>query len=314
MTKQFYRDENGDIAKTDYDNATFFNATEVDAENIEDLSAILTEIEAWPHSCLVRAQPTGATTNIRRKIASDNGETPPLRDNPKGVSWLMLDFDKLPVSSLGLTTNDERLAYLVSVLPKEFADVTYHYQWSSSAGLDGWQTLSAHLFFWLDQPWFCRTLYERFYEGDFKNVPVDPAPFTSNQIHYTAAPIFEGVAYPVVQRSGLVRGKSDVVRLSDYRKPVPPKPALSPVQHYQTYGLKRFEELLAEIGQHVHRPVLRAIAHYCAVVPLNDFDEHFLFSSVKNAMFAAGASRDYIDDKHLRRVTKTALARYGRAF
>ncbi|NBB42337.1 hypothetical protein [Sphingobium yanoikuyae] len=304
----------GGYQKHDYDDAFRFDAIELPASNIRDLSETLSALETEATMCIVRAETTGATTNIRRKLATTDGSTPPLRDRPNGLPWVMLDFDKLPVASLNLQTNQARLDYLVSLLPEEFHGVTYHYQWSSSAGLDGWTTLSCHLWFWLDQSWRCRTLYERFFEGDFKNVPVDPAPFTSNQIHYTASPIFEDCVDPVAQRSGLVVGLFDEVTLRPYVKPVIPTPLLSHKRHYDLFGLSRFEALLTEIGWRVHRPILRAIAHYCAVVPADKFDEQYLFDAVRDAVSSSGASRDYLDDRYLRRVTRSAQARFGRAF
>lgn len=319
LTKRFSPSAGGGYTKQDYDAAFLFDATTVPASNIREFSDILTEMEGWEHCCIVRAEPTGATENIRRKIASDDGEMPPLRDNPRGLPWLMLDFDKLPIASLDLTTNDERLDYLVSLLPQEFRGVTHHYQWSSSAGLDGWQTLSAHLFFWLDKPWLCRTMYERFSEGDFKNIEVDPAPFTSNQPHYTAAPIFERCADPLGGiRSGLREGDADVVALRSYVRPILPPPAMSPQRHFDTFGLKRFGELLGEIGPNYHRPILRAVAHYCAVVPSTEFDASFLKTALIEAIqFApAGKNRksDYTKDAYLNRVISGASRKYGRVF
>ncbi|MGK2911251.1 MAG: hypothetical protein ACSLE1_15830 [Sphingobium sp.] len=318
LTKRFTADPNGGYLKKDFDSATLYDVDLIDATNIREFSSVLKDLESLPHCCIVRAEPTGARENIRRKIASENGETPPLRDNPRGLSWVMLDFDKLPVASLGLTNNEARLQYLVSLLPKEFNDVTYHYQWSASAGIDGWETLSAHLFFWLDQPWLCRTLYERFSSGDFKNVEVDPAPFTSNQPHYTAAPIFDGCIDPISEfRSGLRVGASEVVVLRPYSRPVTPPPAISPQRHYDTFGLKRFGELLGEIGPNYHRPILRAVAHYCAVVPMAEFDRYFLKTAIADAVTVApqGKNRksDYTNDAYLDRAISGGSRKYGRA-
>lgn len=319
LTKVFSRSSSGDLIKADYDRAFLFDASTIDIEGIEQLSAVLTWLEAQPNSCVIRGETINATKSIRRALVDDPARGhATIRPVEAGVSWVMLDFDKLPVASLNLSTERDRLDYLVSLLPEEFQGVSYHYQWSSSAGLDGWQTLSAHLWFWLDQPWPCRTLYERFATGDFASCEVDPAPFTSNQVHYTANPIFKGITDPVQARSGLVRGVRDDVALSVWIKPVEAAPALSNRDHYQRFGLSRFDDLLADIGPHYHRPILRAVGHYYAVVKPEDQDREDLIVRLRHAIETAPAGRsrkaDYTARAYLDRVIDGAARKYGRAF
>jgi hypothetical protein len=160
LTKKFTRSASGEIIKHDYDRAYLYDADQIEVESIDGLHEILTWLETQPHTCIIRGEAIAATRSIRRALVADPAKGPPtIRPVASGVQWVMLDFDKLPIASLDLTTEAERLAYLVGLLPKEFHGATYHYQWSSSAGLDGWQTASAHLWFWLSDPWLCRALY-----------------------------------------------------------------------------------------------------------------------------------------------------------
>lgn len=316
LTKTYTMTDSG-WQRRDYDNALLFDAIEYDLRSIDELSALLFILEEASHCCIVRAKPIGATENIRRKLAGDPTAPATLMNNPEGLSWVMLDMDKLPVSDLDLVDIDQRLNYLISLLPDEFRHATYHYQWSSSAGMDGWETLSCHLWFFLDQPWFCRDLYERFATGDFRDVEVDESVFTSNQIHYTAAPIFNGGVDPLAgERSGLVRGAHDVVALRPIVRPIEPTPAISPQRHYDLFGLTRFEELLAEIGPHYHKPILRAAAHYCAVVSPEAFDRNDLEQRLRNAIISAPPGRNrmsnYLNYRYLGRVIDGAIRKYGR--
>ncbi|MDH7971067.1 hypothetical protein QH494_02640 [Sphingomonas sp. AR_OL41] len=316
LTKTF-RQDGDEITKRDYDNAALFDAERLDVENIDDLSAALQWLEQEPTRCLVRGETVTGTRRIRRTLADTVQHGPAkLRAAPTGLRWVMLDFDKLPVASLELEDERRRLQYLVSCLPAEFWGASYHYQWSASAGVRGWDTLSAHLWFYLSEPWLCRTLYERFANGgDWQNCEVDPAPFTPNQIHYTASPIFEGMVDPVTSRSGLVRGDRDEVTLCPWIKPVVPAPQFTPREHYALFGLARFEELLAEIGPDYHRPILRAAAHYYSVV--QEPDEDYCRSAIENAIHQGihgkNSKADYLKRSYLDRVLRGAASKFGGA-
>ncbi|WP_188823979.1 hypothetical protein [Novosphingobium indicum] len=234
---------------------------------------------------------------------------------PGGLTWLMFDIDKLPVASYGYTTTGERLAHLISILPSEFHHATFRYQWSSSAGLDDWSTLSCHLWFFLSEPWPCRTLYERIEYGDWKDYDIDPAPFTANQLHYTAAPIFIGTDDPLAaDRSGLVPGAVDSVALSPWMREVTPRPMFTAVEREERFPGAGFEDLLADIGPSYHRPILRAVAHYVAVTRNPDIS--WLGQRLREAIWSAPPGRnrveDYLDERYLHRVIYGALSKYGR--
>jgi hypothetical protein len=75
--------------------------------------------------------------------------------------------------------------------------------------------------------------------------------------------------------------------------------------------------MLADIGPHFHRPILRAVAHYCAVVPVMEIDRHFLETRLREAIEDAppGRSRkkDYLDRHYLDRVIEGAQRKFGGA-
>jgi hypothetical protein len=286
--------------------------------DIADLSELLTFLETEPRRCLVRGEPTGSVENVRRTLYADDRSPATLREAPQGVQWVMLDFDSVPVASLGLTSNQQRLDHLVSMLPECFQGVSYHYQWSSGAGLQGWGNyLSAHLSFWLSEPWRCTTLRERFRDGDFKGAGVDSSLFTANQIHYTAAPIFDGCADPLQGvRSGVVMGAHDEVTLPAYVRPIEPAPPFTPFEHNRLFPNVRFEELLGEIGPGYHAEIRRAVAHYVSVTPPEAFDRQYLLTSVTNAIHAAppgrNPKRDYLCPRYLNRLLAGARRKFGR--
>ncbi|PBN42237.1 hypothetical protein SxD43FB_17755 [Sphingobium sp. D43FB] len=317
MTKTHVHTVDGWVTQN-YDRALTFNAVVETIQDIECLSELLTLLEAAPHACIVRGQPTGPTHHIRR-LLYDNDQSPAtLRANPAGLRWVMLDFDKVPVGSLALEDSDARLAYLVSLLPPEFHDVSYHYQWSSSAGVRGWDTLSCHLWFMLEAAWFCSDLHTRFERGDFRDIEVDAAPFVANQVHYTAAPVFVGGVDPMEKhRSGLVRRSNDTVRLSPWTKPVCPPPPPSCYLPPRPSGAA-FEDLLADIGPNYHRPILRAAAHYAAVTPGGEYDANYLRDRLCAAIHAGAQGKnrksDYLNRNYLDRVIHGAEAKFGRAF
>lgn len=311
--------KDGNYIKTAFDDCYRFDLMPVShLSNIGDLSELLTMLEGIPASCLVRGEAVGPLTNVRRTLYdnAETGEIATLRAVAAGVSWVMLDFDHVPVASHGYTTNEERLAHLVMMLPSCFHDAAFHYQWSSSAGLDGWDYLSCHLCFWLSEPWHCLTLRERFREGDFKGAGVDASLFTPNQVHYTAAPIFDGCDDPIGEvRSGLVRGTDSVV-LPPYVKPMMPKPEYTAFQHNQLFPNKRLDELLGQIGPGYHAEISRAIAHYASVTPPDQVDRDYIMQRVVQAIHEApqgkSPKRDYLDRQYLMRSIKGAFRKFGR--
>lgn len=287
-----------------------------DIENIEftsfdDMATILDWLGGEPDRALIRGnaiQPGPRQPRLLRD--QSDGRKANIVPVPDGLRWIMLDIDKVPAPHDLADTNEARLAYMRSYLPVEFREATTYYQWSSSAGVRGWDIMSAHFFFWLDAPKLCKTLHTRSDKGDWKN-QVDPAPYTPNQIHYTARPIFEGCIDPVDGRSGVLRGTGDTVALSPWTPPYKPRSVYTASAREALTPHASFNDHIREIGEmgHYHLPILRAISHYVAITPSLRRNKEFCLSKVAEA--AAGAGREYINEQYYQRLYHEAEYKFG---
>jgi hypothetical protein len=220
FAKQFHRDTNGSIARRDYDKAYEVRAVTADVNTIELLSEVLTTIEADPMVCAIpgRLKPGIDPDAVvyRTLHPQEDGRPACFDDVPR--RWIMIDMDKVTIPAGLVGDLDRSRRYLLSLLTPEFQNAAHHYQWSASTGLNGFSTLSIHLFFMLDRPvsnadmkmwanWSNEASRKR---GLGKLV--DPAVYSAVQVHYTAAPIFgRGVVDPLLgRRSGFVPGHPTV--------------------------------------------------------------------------------------------------------
>ena len=189
-----------------YDRAKNFTAEAYQVEDIAHLSRTLTMLEEQPRRCVVRG----------RHLAHDDagtrheGGVETTRDlehfTEAAHHWVCLDVDNwLLPPGVNLDEAPAAVAaFIADCLPAEFQEVTHHWQLSSSAGAPGKEhLLKAHIWFWLDQP---RTGDELEHWARSLALPVDVTVFRTVQVHYTAGPVFEGVADPINQRSGLSVG------------------------------------------------------------------------------------------------------------
>lgn len=311
MTKQLTRTDTG-WQKTDYARAYEFDVLAHDVRDLADLSDVLTMLEGEPRSCVIRGKLIDGmpTTGVARLKHPDEVSLRPayFEENPEGVSWLMLDFDKVPAPA-GLTDNRDRLDFLTAMLPAWFQDVSYHYQWSASAGLDGWQTLSAHLWFWLSEPWKDSLIIERI---ELEAWDVDEAPIRTVQPNFTADPIFTNCADPLAGiRSGVIVKDAVEVNLPPF---VRPKPIFRPGAAPMPKG-KSFEQRLSEIGPRFHMPINRAIACYVAVHGIG-CDTWALKDALRDAInMAPGGSSPksiYLKDHYLDQSIRGAMRKFGR--
>ncbi|MDP2449407.1 MAG: hypothetical protein Q8M93_22535 [Polaromonas sp.] len=232
LTKRFYLDAQGQTQREDYLNAKTFQAASYPIEDIEDLSELLIEIAEKPDGAVVRGIPARPGRNIWR-----NQEELP--EHEVGTSWAMLDIDgeELPPGMSPVSV--EAVEWFVKKLPDPFARATCHYQFSGSAGVldaDGSLLkpgLRVHLFYFFENPIrgmhlasylnrFCQDTNQYQISAGAKGVTmfkymIDPAPIrSSNQLHYTAAPILEeGVRCLLADcaRNGLLVRETSVVTL-----------------------------------------------------------------------------------------------------
>lgn len=308
LTKQFSRNANGDTVKANYDSAKWYDAADHQVNNIDELHAVLTDLEPLADMCIIRGRiKTGedTITDVRRILYDTDGDVAMFEDTAR--PWMLIDFDNVPAPSW--LPEDLRLTYLVDMLPEWFQGVTYHYRWSASAGMDGWQSLSCHMWFWLTVPWKSETIRRRI---DVENWDCDASPFDGVHIHYTAAPIFDGITDPIQgKRSGLVRGARDAVDLPPFVEPVQTfEPRTRPM--ITTTFDQRFQAMLDKIGPNYHQPIRNCIRWYVSNAP--EIDQLELQSRLEDAIFygAAGNSpKSNYNSHYLRRSINGAVRKFS---
>lgn len=323
LTKRFVMSGEGEIDKINFGNVKNFRCEQFQVSGIFELAELLSKLESDPRACIIRGEPmphVDLSKPVRRTKWKTGNEEPYFRSVEEGQPWLCIDFDdlKCPDHIAAETDPEAAIRHLISLLPPEFHNVTCLWQWSSSAGVKGWDNLRAHLWFWLDRGVHDDDLRRWAKTNDVK---IDGSLFNAVQVHYTAAPIFEDVPDPVRRRSGLLRGLSDAVQLE-----VPPKAVPSP-KTPTSGGLVEsvgFDGLLKQIGDHeggagFHEPITRAIASYVATNG-PEFDREALKERVRAAILSAeNHHRDqsvidrYSSDRDLDASIDGAIEKFGSA-
>ena len=320
-TKRFYREKDGTIGKESYGNAYKFMCRQHPVSNIVELGHLLARLEQDTLSFIIRGEPLpdiDLAKPVRRLKHERKGEGPYFRSSELGEPWVCIDFDGIacPSDLDAAAVPEAAIQFLIGLLPDEFHGVTCWWQWSSSAGIKGWESLRAHLWFWLDRSFPDDELrrWSKAIEAE-----IDPALFNAVQAHYTAAPIFEGLPDPVRQRSGLLSGNEDVVQLRLIAKP---KPKISTPSSNDLKETVDFEGWLARIGHHAggagfHEPIRGAIASYIArhgVV----LDREALKDRVREAIFSAenhdhdeATIANYMSDAYLDSSIDGAIEKFG---
>lgn len=206
-----YHYSSGELKCQPYSNGYHFKAKNFEISGIEELADLISQVSLRPQECIIRGlhEQTAVSCTQRRKDI--------FPEHPEGTPWVMIDFDDIPlptgIDPLGI----EALEHGISKLPECFKEVSYYYQFSSSAGIHDHEErplktgLNAHVFFWLDRripgpelsAWLQdESLSTNQYEivenkGGVPMIkhPFDPAVIKNSvQPHYTALPtIGDGV-------------------------------------------------------------------------------------------------------------------------
>lgn len=199
-----------------YDAGIFFSHRVEPVANIRELSALLTSIEGDPRTLIVRGTLKPVTELKAAVYRRQHRDEPVLSRN--GLRRVNEAFDDLPKNFCLIDVDRfvpdgvDPLAepvqaieqYIYRHLPSEFHGCSYHWQLSSSAGAPGKAgVLKAHIWFWLRTAYTSAQLRE-WAKG--LNKVFDETLFQRVQVHYTAAPVFDGVEDPVPVRSGFVEG------------------------------------------------------------------------------------------------------------
>lgn len=222
--------------------------------------------------------------------------------------------------------------YLITKLPTEFHDVTYHWAFSSSAGVKNHETVSAHIWLWLAQPVSDEELtrWGNFVNEGAGHKLIDTALFRDVQPHYTAAPQFVGMTDPLPIRSGLCQKKHDAVALQLPPPKTPlkrgnnPKSAANRIDHLPaTPDEIGFENRLARIGDHpggqgFYVPLLHAAASYVATYGEQGTDVEMLFTILHDTAMAADRSNHTAEEvehrasrEQIMPMIESAIAKFG---
>lgn len=324
-SKQIVRCEDGSIEIGGFTAGKWFAYIKRDITDINSLSQILEAVAAIPNGLVIRGSPrSGLEGDKRHRRLKANFQTPVAGDH-----WILIDFDKTPLPPGLLLTHDvgNVCEHLVSLLPPEFHDVSYHWQLSSSAGFTDPSVVSMHLWFWLDRPVPDAALKEWAKDWNARAglKIIDPALFNDVQAHYTAAPAFVGVADPFPVRSGLTTKAVGAVAIKLPTRAAEPVGSNKGASAYGVRASGGFETILGQIGDHAggegfHEPIIRAVASYVATNEVAKIDAEALFETVRARVLVADRSRHddrYVESmasrEHITPAITTAITKYGKA-
>lgn len=179
-----------------YEAGMEFIASRFSVAGLDDIERALWRLAEDRHSCVIRGElRDSARAGIvnRCQHPQADGRHPDWDHARPGRRWVAFDIDKMPIAERVDSITPEWLDSLAASardrLPEPFRSSGCVYKLSSRAGLDGWRTLSLHLWFWLRRP-----VYDLSWRRWSKGVDVDASMFSAVQPHYTADPIFEGAS------------------------------------------------------------------------------------------------------------------------
>ena len=215
----------GSILVKPSDWAKNYKLSSLTASNIHELAECIDGL--FNNQIVIRGIPetdVDITSLMQRVGRNDNPELTP-NQNPfidSLSNWLMIDIDKFEA----LNGHDIRnkpvacIENLISLLPKQFHDVTCYWQFSGSSGISYIdqpnklpERLSAHLWFWMTTPVNTMVL-RQFAKAHNTLVPdlIDPSIYKVVQPHFVSSPIFENPLHdPLNLRSGIIQRDKDEV-------------------------------------------------------------------------------------------------------
>lgn len=184
-----------------YSKAKHFKQRVERVASLDDLHRLLVTLQRRRQEFVIRGAPTGlgVVNGLVRRTVHANADGPAcFAPAAPGRQWACFDFDDLVLDQFlaDPPTNDDlaRAAdFARQLLPEGFRSAACVYRFSASAGLDGWDKVSLHLWFWLDRPVCDASLREW-----AANAAPDEALFSPVQPHYVADPIFVDVPDPLV--------------------------------------------------------------------------------------------------------------------
>ena len=186
-----------------------FTFYQKEVSNLQSLAVVLSELESKSDSMVVSEIPIDGYQGetLSRSVT---GSKPHLQVISQ--QWLCIDIDGLSVpegNSTSAKDGPELAKYVAAMLPNEFQNVDFYYQFSSSMGIKS--GIRLHLWYWLDRPisndetkaWLSDPKY-----------PVDLALYKPTQPIFTSSPVFDPPEYdPFTPRSGLLSWENENVEV-----------------------------------------------------------------------------------------------------
>ncbi len=222
--KTFVVNANKEIEKMPIRIGKKFTWKEIPVYCLADLAAYHEKALNEPKSFPIRGKPIEGIPKIA--VRKSSGPEATFKSCPR--PYVMIDVDHMALPDfINVVANPEQaLLWVVKQLPKAFQDVSFYYQFSSSQNVPKKlndkpeSTISAHIWFWLNRDVSDSEL-KRYFK---KYAPfVDTALFNPVQPHFSARPNFKGMSDPLKERSGVVKGSSDVVILDEMPTPLAKK-------------------------------------------------------------------------------------------
>ena len=238
------------IATESYGKAKTFTFWVEHVDSLDDIYQLLGSLARQHHACVIRGEPAieFAAQIVQRRCIPRDGEPAPFSSAQPGRRWCAFDFDDFPLAYAASMDSATIAAAVRASMPHPWRDAATVYRLSASAGVNGWDKVSLHLWFWLDRPVFDKSLKNYAKSRGLG----DSSLFSAVQVHYTADPIFIGMDDPVKQRLGMLPGEPvvkvpaellDAVAFAESEKPTPQP---TPLIQYGDDRQKSAQEKYAE--------------------------------------------------------------------
>lgn len=291
-----YTNNGGEISKSLTSNCVYWRWEFVEVSNITEFAKYINTL-ANKNCIIIHGIPKFDIEIITRRMhKKDNPDYGDIIDVE--TNWMLLDFDNIILpKNIQYEDIKTHADFCLQYCPPEFRDTAYYARYSSSAGTQGWDKVSLHIYFILKTPITCETMkgWGNLFSDDCRfrsndNYKPDLTVFNSVQAHFISSPGFYGMKDPIEKRSVLVTNKTNSELTLPYYEP-----KVISDRHSLTSALKptgTFVEKLKQVidnigveGSHYHThfgAILWAITfcHGHAIIP----NKGYILELVSNAL------------------------------